>query len=269
VTSPEALGRALASAPDPELARVALSRVGERREAREVLADALEPAARLLGFSAAAADFFFAHPEETVLFRDLTERSREALIAEVEAEVNRRGGPTGLRRFRRRALFRLAARDLGGASLDDVVTEMTAIAEACLEVAEGIVGPAVSIIGMGKLGGAELNYSSDVDVVFVHPDGGSGQPVKRAAKLVALLSEPTEEGVALRVDTALRPEGRAGPLSRSFTSTLEYYRRHAAMWERQALLKARPVAGDRQVGNTLLAELTPIVYPDHLEPSAI
>jgi [glutamine synthetase] adenylyltransferase / [glutamine synthetase]-adenylyl-L-tyrosine phosphorylase len=269
VTSPEALGRALAAAPDPELARVALSRVGERREAREALEQAMEPAVRLLGFSGAAADFLVAHPEETVLFTDVDARSRETLMAEVEADINRRRAPTGLRRFRRRALFRLAARDLGGAALEDILSEMTAIAEVCLEAANRAVGPALTVIGMGKLGGAELNYASDVDVIFVHFDRDSDEAAKRAVELVALLSEPSEEGVALRVDTTLRPEGRAGPLSRSLASTIEYYRRHAATWERQALLKARPVAGALEVGARLLAELTPIVYPEHLEPSAI
>jgi glutamate-ammonia-ligase adenylyltransferase len=269
VTSPEALGRALAAAPDPDLARVALSRVGERREAREALEQAIEPAVRLLGFSGAAADFLVAHPEEAVLFTGLAARTRDVLMAEVEADINRLGPATGLRRFRHRALFRLAARDLGGAAVEDVLSEMTAIAEVCLEAADRTVGPALTIIGMGKLGGAELNYSSDVDVIFVHPDRDSSEAVNRAVELVALLSEPTEEGVALRVDTTLRPEGRAGPLSRSMASTIEYYRRHAATWERQALLKARPVAGAVDVGSRLLDELAPIVYPDHLEPSAI
>ena len=269
MTSPEALGRALAAAPDPELARVALSRVGERPEAREPLELAIEPAALLLGFSRAATDFLVAHPEEAVLFADLAPRSRETLMAEVEADIDRLGAATGLRRFRHRALFRLAARDLGGAVLEDILSEMTAIAEVCLEAAGRTVGPGLAIIGMGKLGGAELNYASDVDVIFVHSDRETGDAAKRAVELVQLLSEPTEEGLALRVDTTLRPEGRAGPLSRSATSTIEYYRKHAATWERQALLKARPVAGAVEAGARLLDELAPIVYPDHLEPSAI
>ena len=233
------MGRALAAAPDPALARVALSRVGERQEAREALEQAIEPAARLLGFSGAAADFLFAHPEEAVLFTDLGVRSRESLLEEVEADVARLGSRPGLRRFRRRAVFRLAARDLEGAPLEEVLSEMSAIAEVCLEMAKRTVGPPLAIIGMGKLGGAELNYASDVDVIFVHLERDSDEAARHAAGVVALLAEPTEDGVALRVDTTLRPEGRAGPLSRTVASTLEYYRRHAATWERQALLKAR------------------------------
>jgi glutamate-ammonia-ligase adenylyltransferase len=248
---------------------VALSRVGERREARDALEEAIEPAVRLFGFSGAAADFLFAHPEEAALLTELRSRSREVLLPEVEGDVARLGPESGLRRFRRRAVFRLAARDLGGAPLEEVLSEMTAIAEVCLEVASVSVGRSLAMIGMGKLGGAELNYASDVDLIFVHLDGDPETAVRSASGVVGLLSQPTEEGVALRVDTTLRPEGRAGPLSRSVSSTIEYYRRHAATWERQALLKARPVAGAIETGARLLEELAPVVYPDHLEPSAI
>ena len=268
------LGRALAAAPDPEQARVALARVGERAEARAILDDpaVIEPAARLLGLSTAAADFLVAHPEEAELFRDLTSRSRAALVAEAHEVVMSLGPEAGLRRFRRRSLLRVAARDLLGAPLEDVVEEVTAVAEACLELAVGEAGGGLTVIGLGKLGGSELNYASDVDVVFVHEGAGAeaqAAAVRRAARVVALLSEPTEEGVALRVDATLRPEGRAGPLSRSLVSTTDYYRRHAATWERQAWLKARPVAGDVRVGAQLLVDLEPVIYPDHLDPSAI
>jgi len=281
-TSPEILGRALAAAPDPELARVALSRVGESAVARDLLADpaALEAAVRLLGFSSAATDFLVAHPEEAGVFADTRPRGREDLMVEAAGDVAHLGSRAGLRRFRRRALLRVAARDLAGAPYDDVVAEVTAVAEACLEVAVREARPdrgetnglRLAVIGMGKLGGEELNYASDVDVVFVHdPAGAEAQEAasRWAAAVLALVSEPTGDGVALRVDASLRPEGRAGPLSRSLASTLEYYRRHAATWERQALLKARPVAGDRALGGGLLDELADVTYADHLEPSAI
>ncbi len=274
MTSPQVLGRALAAAPDPELARLALSRVGEHPEAREALADpaAVGPAARLLGFSTAAADFLVAHPEESALFLDLAPRGREDLLTEVRGDAVRLGPEAGLRRFRRRALFRVAARDLGGASLEDVVAEVSAVAEACLEVAAEEAGRGLAVIGMGKLGGGELNFASDVDVVFVHDGAGAEaqtEASRRAARLIGLLSEPTADGVALRVDADLRPEGRSGPLSRSVESTTEYYRRHAATWEKQAWLKARPVAGDVDRGARLLEALEPVIYPEHLEPSAI
>jgi len=274
VTTPEALGRALAAAPDPELARVAMSRVGERAVVREVLArpEVTEAAARLLGFSTAAADFLVAHPEEAVLLADPAARGRDALLAEARADAERLGPEAGLRRFRRRGLFRVAARDLAGEPLEEVVAEVTGIAESCLEVAVEAVGGGLAIIGMGKLGGAELNYASDVDVILVHEGTGAdvqAEASRRGARLVALLAEPTMDGAALRVDTTLRPEGRAGPLSRSFDASVEYYRRHAATWERQAWLKARPVAGDLGLGRRLLETLEPVIYPEHLEVSAI
>jgi glutamate-ammonia-ligase adenylyltransferase len=275
VTSPEVLGRALAAAPDPEMARIALTRVGERADARELLAEPafLEPAVLLLGLSSAAADFLVAHPEEAALFGHLAPRSASDLRAEVRDDAERLGLRAGLRRFRRRALYRVAVRDLQGASLDDVVSEVTAAADACLrEAADQALGPAQSVIGLGKLGGRELNYASDVDVIFVH--GGSGaeaqeDAARRAAVFVALLAEPTEDGVALRVDATLRPEGRAGPLSRSRAATLEYYRRHAATWERQALLKARSAAGADELARGVLDELGEVVFPEDLDPSAI
>jgi glutamate-ammonia-ligase adenylyltransferase len=275
VSTPEAMGRALAAAPDPELARVALSRVGERPEARELLADpvSLASAARLLGFSTAVTDFLVAHPEEASLFADVSSRDRPALVGEAGESVDRWGAEAGLRRFRRRATARIGSRDLEGASFEDVVEELTHVAEACLEVAAREAGAShLAIVGMGKLGGRELNYASDVDVVFVHPETGpepQDAAGRAAARVVAVLSDPTTDGVALRVDTSLRPEGRAGPLSRSRRAFIDYHRRHAATWERQALLKARPVAGDPALGSEVLEELAPQIYPDRVETAAI
>ena len=235
MTTPESLGRALAAAPDPELARLALSRIGASPEARELLAQPglAEAAAPLLGFSTAATDFLAAHPQELELFADVSPRSRDALLDEVRADVETHGADAGLRRFRRRAMTRVAARDLAGAELEDVVGEVTAVAEACLEAAVREVGGGLAMIGMGKLGGNELNYASDVDVIFVHEESGAdaqGRASKRASAVIRLLSEPTAHGRALRVDADLRPQGRAGALSRSMEATVEYYRSHAATW---------------------------------------
>jgi glutamate-ammonia-ligase adenylyltransferase len=274
--TPEVLGRALGEAPDPELARIAVSRMEERPGARELLErpDIIAGATRLLGFSTAASDFFTAHPEELEALSDLRSRTVGELIQEAKGTVKSLGPQAGLRRFRRRASYRVAARDLGGASAEDVMAELSAVAEACLGVASKATPGAevLAVVGLGKLGGSELNYSSDVDVLFVHRGtGGKAQEDagRAAGALIALLSEPTSEGVALRVDAALRPEGRAGPLSRSLESIIEYYGTHAATWERQALLKARPVAGDGELGQTFLDGVTSFVYPAILPASAV
>ncbi|HEX9124596.1 MAG TPA: DUF294 nucleotidyltransferase-like domain-containing protein [Actinomycetota bacterium] len=274
MSTPETLGRSLAGAPDPELARVALSRVGDDRRAREVLAreDVLPVAVRLLGFSSAAADFLVAHPDETEMLANVHPRSATELGAELAADVAKLGSADGLRRFRRRAMFRVAARDLGGDLLETIVTEISAVAEACIDVACYALAPeGLAVIGLGKLGGAELNYASDVDLLFVHR--GAGQARERAeravAELIRLLSEPTAEGIALRVDPTLRPGGRGGALSRSLDAMREYYANQAATWERQALIKARPVAGDLVLGDAFVRMVAPLVYPDELAPQAI
>jgi [glutamine synthetase] adenylyltransferase / [glutamine synthetase]-adenylyl-L-tyrosine phosphorylase len=274
--TPEMLGRTFAAAPDPELARVAFSRVGEHPAAREALArpEVTDVAARVLGFSTAAADFLVAHPEEAAALADVSARSGPALAQELDGDVDRLGIVAGLRRFRRRSILRVAARDLGGAALDEVVAEISAIADACLLEAlrHAPGGEALAVIGLGKLGGYELNYASDVDLLFIHGDPGPGpqERAERAAGAVtALLTEPTADGVALRVDMALRPGGRAGSLSRSLEGTLAYYERTSATWERQALIKARPVVGPPEIGTAFLRGVEPFVYPRELAPTAI
>jgi len=273
--TPEVLGRTLAAAPDPELARVALSRVGEDPRARDALAreDVLPVAVRLLGFSTAAADFLVAYPEETQVLADVRVRTRRELDAESALDVERLGAEDGLRRFRRRAMLRVAARDLVGSTLEEIVAEITAVAETCLVRAADVAGAgAVAVVGLGKLGAAELNYASDVDVLFVHaePGAASQEPADRsAAALIRLLSEPTASGLVLRVDPTLRPGGRGGSLSRSLDAMREYYASQAATWERQALLKARAVAGDRALGARFVEMILPFVYPDELAPQAI
>ncbi|MEX0755169.1 MAG: bifunctional glutamine-synthetase adenylyltransferase/deadenyltransferase [Actinomycetota bacterium] len=266
---------ALAAAPDPELARVAISRVGEDPGARELLGapGLLETAIRVLGFSTAAADFLVAHPSETAALLDVSRRDRGSLDAELTGDLDGLGPGPGLRRFRRRAMLRVAARDLAGADVPDVVAEISDIAEACLVEASARAGDGGrAVLALGKLGGRELNYASDVDLIFVHDGTGAGRQdaAERAAgRLIRLLSEITADGIALRVDPALRPGGRAGALSRSLEATLEYYDRQSATWERQALIKARPVAGDPLLGAAFVEGVAPFVYPEELAPGAI
>jgi glutamate-ammonia-ligase adenylyltransferase len=267
--------QAFDAAADPHLAAVAFDRVASVPGASQRLAD---PAVRrlavlLLGFSTAAADLFVRHPDELDALADVRPRAATALRAELASDAERHGVVAGLRRFRRRAMTRVAARDLDGGDVDAIVKEISDVADACLALAvRDVAPPDLAVVALGKLGGRELNYASDVDVVFINPDGGADaqdRGERAAASLIRVLSEPTDDGIALRVDVALRPGGRAGALSRSLEATLAYYERGSAVWERQAMLKARPAAGDLALGAAFVDGVAPFVYPAHLEPAAI
>ncbi|HKN89444.1 MAG TPA: bifunctional glutamine-synthetase adenylyltransferase/deadenyltransferase, partial [Acidimicrobiia bacterium] len=178
----------------------------------------------------------------------------------------------GLRRWKRRQLLRIAVRDvLGLADLPAVGRELASLAEGCLQAALGL-GPAydvrVAVIGMGKLGGRELNYSSDVDVLFVH-DGDSAVAERIARALLTTMAQPTPFGIVFRTDADLRPEGRAGPLSRSLDAYRAYWDKWASTWEFQALIKARPVAGDAELGRAFIEAAQPHVWPERLDPDAV
>ena len=160
---------------------------------------------------------------------------------------------------------------LGLADLPAVGRELASLAEGCLQAALGL-GPAydvrVAVIGMGKLGGRELNYSSDVDVLFVH-DGDSAVAERIARALLTTMAQPTPFGIVFRTDADLRPEGRAGPLSRSLDAYRAYWDKWASTWEFQALIKARPVAGDAELGRAFIEAAQPHVWPERLDPDAV
>ena len=181
----------------------------------------------------------------------------------------------GLRRWKRQQLLRIAVRDLLGlADLPAVGRELASLAEGCLQaalaLAEAAVGDGVrmALIGMGKLGGRELNYSSDVDVLFVH-DGRSAAAERVARHLLTTMAQPTPYGIVFRTDADLRPEGRAGPLSRSLDAYRGYWDKWASNWEFQALIKARPVAGDAELGRAFMEAAQPHVWPERLDPDAV
>jgi len=178
----------------------------------------------------------------------------------------------------RRHLVALAARDLvggedGPARLEDVAASLADLADAALEAALAIarseVGPAaertkLAIIGMGKCGARELNYLSDVDVIFVaeapEDDPGLAVATQLAASVMRACSATTSEGSLWEVDAGLRPEGKAGALVRTLPSHIGYYERWAKTWEFQALLKARPSAGDRELGAAYVDAVLPLVW---------
>ena len=198
-----------------------------------------------------------------------TAEARRA-VEEDEADPGR-----GLRRWKRRQLLRIAVRDLLGlAELPSVGRELASLAEGCLGAAlslslpEGGDGLRVAVIGMGKLGGRELNYSSDVDVLFVH-EGASATAERAARALLTTMAQPTPYGIVFRTDADLRPEGRAGPLTRSLDAYRAYWEKWASTWEFQALIKARPVAGDAGLGEAFIEAAGPHVGPERLDPDAV
>jgi glutamate-ammonia-ligase adenylyltransferase len=174
----------------------------------------------------------------------------------------------GLRRFKRREMFRISVADIAGViDVERTGVALSDLAEACLEAALGPRSEGFAVIGMGKLGGRELNYPSDLDVMFVH-DERAEDPDGVASALLHAIGEVTPEGQTFRIDPSIRPEGRAGPLVRSLPSFLEYYRRWAQPWERQALIKARWVAGDVGVGDRFVDVAKQVVFsgaPNHAE----
>ncbi len=180
-------------------------------------------------------------------------------------------GLEGLRQAKRRRLLQIAALDLSGEiAVDEAGRALADLAGACLEVALEFLGGAagLSVLGMGKLGGRELNYSSDIDLMFV-ADGDPEEATKRAKELLAALGEVTPEGQPYRIDLNLRPEGRAGALVRPLEGYLEYYRRWAQPWEFQALIKTRVCAGDRELGQSLVDESRPLVFSDAISTERI
>ena len=183
-----------------------------------------------------------------------------------------------LRTAYRRRLLMLAARDLtGAAGLDEVMAELADLAAAALQAALAIAAsrlPAaaaqtrLAVIAMGKCGARELNYASNVDVIFVadQPQAGGDETdalraaTQLASAMIRICSERGAEGAMFPVDANLRPEGRTGPLVRTIDSHLTYYQRWAKTWEFQALLKARPVAGDAELGQDYLHAVTRLVW---------
>jgi glutamate-ammonia-ligase adenylyltransferase len=293
---------ALAAAADPDLALVTLARMPRDAE----LADAMRADAGLrnrltavLGASAALGDYLVRHPADwhvlsgpDALRGGTAAEARAALLAAVGARPDDPqpvadpaaapgGSPaTALPAAYRQRLLQLAARDLTGAvTVDETAAELADLAAAALEAALAIArselpadaAPArLTVIAMGKCGGHELNYASDVDVIFVAAGEGDASPETEAAALrtatrlaagmIRVCSQSTQEGALFPVDPNLRPEGRDGPLVRTLASHRVYYERWAKTWEFQALLKARPVAGDLDLGQDYLAALGPMVW---------
>ena len=278
---------------DPDQALEYLADLADRVPDRDALLRALVDdegtAMRLfavLGASSALGDHLLRHPEH---WRDLCDpalgstrprgvRGADSLLRavgadpQVAAPVSHGDDATcvdALRVEYRRLLLRLAARDLSHAvGVDDVAAELSDLAagtlDAALAIARARVGDTaasarLAVIAMGKCGGHELNYVSDVDVIFVaeaaegyDESGALRAATQLASNLMRICSDHTGEGTIWPVDANLRPEGKTGPLVRTLASHEGYYQKWAKTWEFQALLKARPVAGDLEVGRRVL-----------------
>ena len=296
---------ALAAAADPDQALAALSRLSAAGiDVSEVVADPdlLASVVAVTGMSTALAEHLVRHPQSLDRLRRVDvgapgrQERRERLLlavgadpASAEPRSARPDAADALRVAYRDELLTTVVRDLvHHARVDDIAEELADLADAALEAGLAIAraelpGDAapcrLAIIAMGKCGGRELNYVSDVDVIFVAepaqvPDmGGLADPPGRveeeaalrtaqrlAAGVLRACGEPTAEGSLWQVDAALRPEGKQGALVRTLASHVGYYERWAKTWEFQALLKARPAAGDRALGEAYVDAVSPFVW---------
>ncbi|HEX9023855.1 MAG TPA: bifunctional [glutamate--ammonia ligase]-adenylyl-L-tyrosine phosphorylase/[glutamate--ammonia-ligase] adenylyltransferase, partial [Geobacteraceae bacterium] len=236
-------------------------------------------------------------------------RSEAEMLAVLHARVGEATGYQALfpilRRFKTAEVLRIAGRDLSGlAPLEEVTAELSALAGAILQVAcevtrreliaeygvplmntqSGWAKADLAVLGMGKFGGRELNFSSDIDIIFLYSsdDGGTSgvteRPgwtkgktslhtffVKQAEMVARVVSQVTEDGFAFRVDLGLRPEGKSGDVAVSLHSAVTYYEYWGQSWERAAMLKARPVAGSLELGEEFLHLIEPFIYRKYLD----
>ncbi|WP_309222211.1 bifunctional [glutamine synthetase] adenylyltransferase/[glutamine synthetase]-adenylyl-L-tyrosine phosphorylase [Aeromicrobium sp. S22] len=279
---PEALVDQIASVASPDAALSSLSSIASRMapgELLEMLASDDELRLRLLvvlGTSEALGDFLTRHPEHV---RDLasTDLARRPIPLDLRRQqMEEATDADELRVAYHRKLLHIAARDLTAlTTFEESSAELSDLAVATLGAALRIAREAepdadlcrLTIIAMGKTGGHELNYLSDVDVIFVHEpaegadDGAAiGAATRLAAAVMKLCREHTGEGTIWEVDAELRPEGKNGPLVRTLASHIAYYEKWASTWEFQALLKARFAAGDEELGQAYIDALSPMIW---------
>ncbi|MFB6716336.1 MULTISPECIES: bifunctional [glutamine synthetase] adenylyltransferase/[glutamine synthetase]-adenylyl-L-tyrosine phosphorylase [unclassified Streptomyces] len=286
VRSDPVLLDALGATADPDLALQGVVRLVESEEPdeRQILLDTLVTAKPLrdrllgvLGASEALGDHLARHPRDWHALVTYEATDLHPGVHEFEQELAGADDPDSLRVAYRRCLLAIAARDVCGTTdVAEAAAELADLATATLRAALAIARTAapgdaalcrLAVIAMGKCGGHELNYVSDVDVIFVaEPADGVEESAavpaatRLAAHMMRICSDTTVEGTIWPVDANLRPEGRNGPLVRTLSSHLAYYQRWAKTWEFQALLKARPVAGDPELGAEYVEAVSPLVW---------
>lgn len=329
-----ALARHLPRCPEPDMALNNLERFFAHPAGPPLAFVLLESRARpleiLLGLFAGSqmfSDLLAAHPDYLPMTRIPVRRSpstdelRDTLRAEVASASEDSSLLRAFRRFRHRQLLRIGTNDMiRDRPLDEITHDISRVADVAIEVAletaqrlvarrfgepvDGRGRPLTcAVFAFGKLGGEELNYSSDIDLMLLYADEGTGERGvstprfygergvstprfgergvstprlgadeffgRVVEQLVRLLAAHTDLGQAYRVDLRLRPEGQGGPLARSLAGALSYYDTMGRTWERQALIKLRPVAGDRVLGEQFMRAIEPFVYRKYLSFSEI
>jgi glutamate-ammonia-ligase adenylyltransferase len=301
------LSRLLPRCPDPDMALNSLERFLRHPDGVKQFAALIEGRSRtlekllqLFGTSQYFSDLLASHPEYLDMLRIPLRRSpslkemREQLQAEVHAAFEDSAVLRAFVRFRQRQILRIGTNDIiRDRPLEEVTRDISHLAEAALKVALTTAlrhvgnrfGQPMTSMGLparcvcmafGKFGGEELNYSSDIDLMFIYDEEGAtkGRRVtsisnddfyaRVTGEVVRLLTTHTDRGQAYRVDLRLRPEGHRGPLARSLASTLSYYDTLGRTWERQALIKVRPVAGDLELGEEFIRSIESFVYRKYL-----
>jgi [glutamine synthetase] adenylyltransferase / [glutamine synthetase]-adenylyl-L-tyrosine phosphorylase len=301
------LGRILPRCPDPDMSLNNLERFfanpaspGQLPILLESRARTLETLLQLFSTSQFFSDLLVTNPDYLdmvrVPLRDSPNRAelQDQLQAEVDAAFEDSAVLKAFRRFRQRQLLRIGTNDIiRDRPLEEVTRDISRVADMALEVALHTALRTIKnrfgepftkddqparcvILAFGKHGGKELNYSSDIDLMFLFDEDGStrGKRIQNlgndeffarvVGEVVRLLSHHTDQGQAYRVDLRLRPEGKRGPLARSLASTLVYYDTMGRTWERQALIKVRPCAGDIRLGEQFLKAIEPFVYRKYL-----
>ncbi len=285
-----------ADAPDPDAGLLAYRRISDDLGATpwylRLLRDGDTVVSRLayvLGVSRYVPRMLSRAPEALRMLGAIdTLRPRESgeLVSAMRESAARQSDPAvavaAMRGVRRQELLRTAFADLlDEIDVDAVCTSLTATMDATLEATLDIAMRSIAaerklselpirfaIIAMGRLGGAETGYGSDADVLFVHENTGAAEPVASqiaqdvAGRLRALLGSASAADPPLSVDAGLRPEGYNGALVRSLASYEKYYARWSSAWEAQALLRARPIAGDTDLGRRFVTMIDPVRYPD-------
>ena len=273
------LDLALASAADPERSLVYLERLLESADESVLPAlvknpRVIESLVTIFSGSQFLTEIILRNPGNVHLLhnrKSLTQRKSTATIhaesSKIINETNADQKLDALRRYQRGEILRIGASDLLALyDLRTVTRQLSKLASglvrACLDLASqqsGISADDFVVIALGKHGAEELNYSSDIDLLFVAAHDPM-EKLKLAERLIDNIGGVTSEGFLYRVDMRLRPWGRDGFLVTTLDGYLQYIQGHARLWEKQALLKARPIAGDLELGKKLLASVEPYIF---------